>query len=98
MKSFCGTYTNQTYGFDPHTGLKKVVARVLVGNIYLPWVWRRGNTLRGIKDEGYTRGGGTGGFCGRIKDEIAMMERVEYNTTIVRIVLNKYYIEDFSSL
>ena len=26
------------------------------------------------------------------------MERVEYNTTIVRIVLNKYYIEDFSSL
>ena len=55
---------------------------------------------RRVEEEGWrmmgvvVRGGG-GGFWSRIKYEIAIMERVEHNTTIGRNFINEDGIEDF---
>ena len=48
----CGPYTNGTYILlpPPPKGSRKVTARVMFGSLYLPWVWRRGDTGGGLHE------------------------------------------------
>ena len=50
-KIVCGPYPNQTYGFDPPAGLWKVLARVLIGSLYMPWEWNLEEGVRIIYEQ-----------------------------------------------
>ena len=50
LQIICWSYSNRTYQFDSPPVLMKVVERVPVFNVYMPWVFSMG----------YGRGGGGG--------------------------------------
>ena len=50
LNCFCGLYTNQTHTFAPPTVLRKVVERVLVGSLYLPWGLRNKGEVGEIQE------------------------------------------------
>ena len=73
---------------------------VFVHNMRMEEVKYRSRNVIDIEEGGWGRGYGGGRGCGiggwsRIKYEVARIERVEHNTTIVHNIMNKYGIKYF---